>query len=334
LPPTKRSSLPDARNIYSLNTFPSQVPLTANGSNPYTGQVFLMTNNHNKKGSSYSTSFIIQKEGNQLSVNASYTFGKSMILFEPSFNNTIFGSQWRGTETVNGKNFTPLSTSDVELRHRIVANTIKKFSYAKKRLSTTVSVFYSGQSGSPYSYVYSGSMINDNGSSNNMQNNFDLIYIPTVSDLAIMTFVGTTAYTPQQQKQFLNSFIEKDRYLRKHRGEFAERNGARLPFTNIIDLRIQQDFKINIKKKETGFTVTFDVFNFTNMLNKNWGRTYFMAGDNYPLIRFAGYANTATLTPQYQFTPLNGAPYSIQSSTLPGNSARWISQLGFRINFN
>jgi hypothetical protein len=59
-----------------------------------------------------------------------------------------------------------------------------------------------------------------------------------------------------------------------------------------------------------------------------------MAGDNFPLIQFAGYANTATLTPQYRFIPFSGTPYSIQSSTLPGNSARWISQLGFRLNFN
>ena len=31
-----------------------------------------------------------------------------------------------------------------------------------------------------------------------------------------------------------------------------------------------------------------------------------MNTDNFPLIEFAGYANTATLTPQYKFTPLKG----------------------------
>ncbi len=173
-------------------------------------------------------------------------------------------------------------------------------------------------------------MINDNGN----RANFDLIYIPTVADLSTMTFIGTAEYSAQQQKDFLDDFIQHNKYLRERRGEFAERNGARLPFTHIVDLRVQQDFKIRIKKKETSFSITYDVFNFTNMLNKNWGRTYYMNNDNFPIIEFAGYANTATLTPQYKFTPLKGTPYSIQSSTLPGNSARWLSQLGFRINFN
>ncbi len=339
LPPTKQSSAPDTRNIYSLNTLPDPIPLTFNGKNPYTGNIFLMSNNDGKKGSSYSITVITDKQLlNNFYLNASYTYGKSRVLFEPSQNNTIFSNQWQGIETSNGKNFTGLSISDVDLRHRITANLTKKINYAKNQLSTTLTLFYNGQSGSPYSYVYSGSLINDNGSSSIRANNFDLIYIPSIADLSAMTFmpnvIGTVTYSAQQQKDLLNNFIENDKYLSKHRGEFAERNGARLPFTHIMDVRLQQDFKIKLKQKETSFSVTLDIFNFTNMLNKNWGRIYFADRDNFPLITLAGFANTATFTPQYQFKPFNGTPYSIQSSTLPGNSARWISQLGFRINFN
>ncbi len=336
LPPTKISSLPDARNIYSLKMRPDPIPLTANGGNTYSGQIFLMSNNHEQKGSAYSISMIIEKTiGKNFSINTSYTYGRSTVLFEPSLNTTIYSDQWRTTETVNGKNFTPLSISDVDLRHRIAAYLAKKFSYAKNKMATAITLFYNGQAGSPYSYVYTGSMITDN--INNKSERFDLIYIPTVAQLNEMTFVrnpDAPTISVQQQKDFLNDYIQKDKYLRKHRGEFAERNGARLPFTHIVDLRVQQDFKIKINKKETGFSIMYDVFNFTNMINKNWGRTYFMASDNFQLITFAGYANTATLTPQYQFTPLKGTPYSIQSSTLPGNSARWISQLGIKINLN
>ena len=332
LPPKNKSSLPDSRNIYSVNTLPPRIPLRPNGTNSYT-EIYLLSNNHSQRGFSYSLSFIVDKQIKNFSFNSSYTYGRSDVLFEITGTNTPIGEQWRQTETVNGKNFTTLSNSDNDIRHRITAYLIKKFSYSKNKLATCVTLFYNGQSGSPYSYVYLGSLVNDN----NFRSNFDLIYIPTIPELNAMTFVpdpqGTT-YSPQQQKDFLNDFIDHDKYLQKHRGEFAERNGARLPFTHIIDLRIQQDFKIKIKNKETGFSITLDVFNITNMLNKNWGRTYFMANDNFPLIRFAGYANTTALTPQYQFTPIKGTPYSIQSSTLPGNSARWISQLGFRINFN
>jgi len=235
-------------------------------------------------------------------------------------------------ETVNGRNYTGLSTSDNDLQHRITTWVSKKFNYAKNKLTTTVSLFYNGQSGIPYSYVYTKSMINDNGKGEI----FDLIYIPTTSDLTNMSFApitGSFSYTPQQQKDALNAFIESDKYLQKHRGEFAKRNGARLPFTHMIDLRLQQDFIIKIKGKSMGLAVTYDVFNFLNMLNKNWGQIYFLQNDSYALITFAGYASTTpVLVPQYQFKPFSGKPYSLQTSTIPGNSARWISQLGLKID--
>jgi len=330
LPPARKSELPDSRNIYSTNSAPSSVV------NSY-GTVYLLTNNHDKKGSSYSISFIIQRQANNFSFNSSYTYGRSSILFELTGTTTPIRSQWRNMETVNGRNYTGLSTSDNDLQHRITTWVSKKFNYAKNKLTTTVSIFYNGQSGIPYSYVYTNSMVNDNGKGEI----FDLIYIPTTNDLATMNFApiyiqGTTQveYTPQQQKDFLNGFIESDKYLRKHRGEFAKRNGARLPFTNTIDLRLQQDFTIKAGKKNVGITVTYDVFNFLNMLNKNWGRIYFLPSDSYStLITFVPFAPaTPVLVPQYQSKPFSGKPYSLQTSTIPGNSARWISQLGLKIN--
>ncbi len=333
LPPVGKTAFPDTRNIYSLNSVPNKIPLRSNGINPYT-QLFLLTNNHEKKGASYSLSFIVDKQVNNFSFNSSYTYGRSNVLFEITGGNTPIRNQWETIETVNGKNFVTPSISDNDMQHRIAAFISKKINYSKNKAATSITLFYNGQSGSPYSYVYNGSVINDNGN----RESYDLIYIPTVNDLAAMNFIPNTVaqvtYSPQQQKDLLNNFIDNDKYLKKHRGDFAERNGARQPFTHIIDLRLQQDFKIKIKDKAVGFSISYDVFNFTNMLNKNWGRIYFITNDNFPLIRFAGYANTATLTPQYQFTPFSGKPYSLQSSTLPGNSARWISQLGIKINLN
>jgi hypothetical protein len=105
-----------------------------------------------------------------------------------------------------------------------------------------------------------------------------------------------------------------------------------LPFSHVVDLRIQQDFIIRSKKKTAVINIIYDVFNFTNLLNKKWGRIYFMSFENYALIRFVGFSDPATLAPQFQFTPLTGTPWSINSSTAPGSSARWISQLGVRVN--
>jgi hypothetical protein len=239
-------------------------------------------------------------------------------------------------ETVNGRNFVDLSVSDNELQHRLSAWVSKTFNYAKGKTATTISLFYNGQSGIPYSYVYRRSMINDNGKDGE---NFDLMYIPTENDLASMAFIdiaqgNQVVYTSQQQKDFLDSFIESDKYLKDHRGEFAKRNGARLPFTHIVDLRLQQDIKMKIKGKKISFAIIYDVSNFTNMLNKNWGHMYFLTNDSYPLIRCSDYKDPTTLTPQYQCQPFSGKPWSLQTSTQPGNSARWISQLGLKINLN
>jgi len=325
-PPPRKSELPDSRNIYSTSSKPSRIV------NDY-GTVYLLTNNHNKKGHSYSISAIIQKQAKDYSFSGSYTYGRSSVLFEMTGAQTPVRSQWRNMETVNGRNYTSLSTSDNDLRHRVTAWVSKRFNYAKNRTFTTVSLFYNGQSGTPYSYAYAKSMINDNGQTGE---NFDLIYIPTKDDLASMIFTEIVNSTPQEQKDFLDSFIESDKYLRKHRGEFAKRNGARLPFTNTIDLRVQQDFTIKTGKKTVGIAITYDVFNFLNMLNKDWGRIYFLSNDSYStLITFDKFASTTpVVVPQYVAKPFSGKPYSLQTSTIPGNSARWISQLGIKINVN
>ncbi len=331
LPPSQQSTPPDSRWIYPTNAGSERIPLRPNGTNPYT-RIFLISNNQNRKGYSYSFSLILDKAlTRNLYLTAAYSYGHSVALFEPYATAGPLEDQWVQSETVNGKNFTSLSLSDMDPGHRVYGSFYKKFDYWKHTTSTAVSLFYNGQSGQPYSYVYANSLVNDAGPSD-----FDLIYIPTREELNHMFFVPNTVdgitYTGKQQKQLLDAFIEADRYLNKHRGQFAKRNGARLPFTHTVDLRIQQDFKTKLNKKETIISVIYDIFNFTNLLNKNWGRTYSLSFDNYALITFAGFAPN-TLTPQYQFKPINGKVYSMQSSTAPGNSARWISQLGIRVSF-
>jgi len=302
------------------------------GGNPYTS-VILLSNNGKQKGFSYNLAAIINKIINdRLDITSSYSYGNATALFEPTGTSSGNAGQWGAMETAQGRNNTVRSVSDFAPGHIIKAWVTRKFVCSKKKASTFFTLFYTGQSGSPFSYVYGGSIANDNG----RNSNYDLIYIPTTIELDNMIFLPNTVnnitYTPQDQKIALNNFIETDKYLRKHRGQFAKRNGARLPFSQVVDLRLQQNFIIKSKKKTIDVSIIYDVFNFTNLLNKNWGRIYFMSADNFALIRFAGFSNTTTLTPQYQFTPFTGKPWSINPSTAPGNSARWISQLGIRIN--
>lgn len=331
LPPTLSSVGPGARTVYSFSGSPAKPSFGLGNKNPYT-DIFLLYNNPDKKGFSYNFTASIDKAfKNGFAFNASYTYGNSQVTNDGTSSQN--SSQWRFMETVNGRNFLPLSTSDFDLGSRIYAYASKKFTYAKKFMATTITLVYNGQSGSPYSFVYTGSPVGDRS---RFESN-DLIYIPTAGELQSQTFLsnrtGGVTYTPQQQKDLLEQYIQNDRYLSKHRGEFSERNGPRLPFTQIIDLKLTQDFNLKLSKRTYQLQLTYDVYNFSNMLNRKWGKTYFLGFDSYRLIQFAGFVSATNLTPQYRFSPQTGTPYGLSTSTSPSLSARWISQLGLRLNF-
>jgi hypothetical protein len=331
MPPTMKSAGPGARNVYSFSRNPTLIPLRSNGKNPYTG-IYLLYNNPDKKGYSYNFTVSIDKAFRKgWAFNANYVYGNSVVNNETTSSQN--NSQWNTMETVNGRNFVVRSTSDFDLGHRISAYVSKKFSYANNKLATTVSLVYNGQQGAPFSYIYSNSMIGDNGPSAFG----DLIYIPTAAEVQSMTFLSNTTggvtYTADQQKQMLESYIQGNKYLSKNRGQFSERNADRLPFTHVLDLQLQQDFNLKVGSKTYTVQLTYNVSNFTNMLNRNWGRTYFLNFDQYSLIQFAGYKSATDLTPQYRFSPQKGDPWGLSTSSIPGLSARWISQIGLRVNF-
>ena len=334
IPPSLKSNAPGARTVYTSTGTPNRIPMRAGGINPYSGgEIFLLSNSPEglDKGFAYNFSLIIDKRfKNGFSGTLSYTYGSSTVINEGTSSQN--NSQWRFMETVNGRNFITRSTSDFDLGHRIYGYVSKKFSYLKDRLATTVSLVLNSQQGQPFSYVYNASMVGDrarNGETN------DLIYIPTSSELQGMTFLTNTvngvAYSAAEQKTLLENYIQNNKYLNKHRGQFAERNGDRLPWQTLLDLKIQQDFNIKLSGKRYTFQISYDVYNFTNMISKKWGQTWFLSNDQYSLIQFAGYSSSTDLTPQYRFSPQTGKPWGLSTSNSPGLSARWISQLGIRV---
>jgi hypothetical protein len=322
---------PDNRYIYDLKRigYPAYPGITA-GSNPYTG-IFLLENQryYGRSGYAYNFTASIDKSWTDgFSFNAFYTYGSSFVTHEPTSSQN--NSQWRYMETVNGRNDVQRSRSDFDLGHRVSAFVAKKFTYAKGALASTFSLVYNGQSGNPFSYVYATGPVRDQGTGESN----DLIFIPTADQIKAMTFVTNSSYplSADAQKAALESYIAQDNYLSKNRGKYAERNGGRLPFTNIIDVKFVQDFNVKLNNKKYQFQLTYDVFNFTNMLNRNWGRTYFMSNDQFSIIKYQG--ATGSTTPSYSFSPVkNDTPWGISSSTSPSYSARWVSQLGLRFKF-
>jgi hypothetical protein len=319
----------------TTSSFASTIPLRATGvRNPY-NDILVLQNSDAKKGYSYTLTFTVDRAWkNGFAFNANYAYGNSQVINEGT--SSVNTSQYRFMESVNGQNNLDRTTSDFDAAHRITAYIAKKFTYANKHLSTTISMTYQGQSGSPFSYVYRNSLVKGY---NRTEGN-DLIFIPTTAQLQTMIFdpntVGGVVYSAQQQRDLFDAYISGNKYLSKNRGQYAARNGDRLPFSNLLNLKIQQDFNVKLAGRNYGVQLSYDVFNFANMLDHNAGKQYFLSNDQYQLVTFNGFVSSSNLTPKYQFNPQtanDGKPYGLSTSSQPDYSARWISSITARINF-
>jgi hypothetical protein len=81
---------------------------------------------------------------------------------------------------------------------------------------------------------------------------------------------GGRTYTAAQQAQAWEAYISADKYLSKHRGQYAERGAVFLPMVNRMDLSIGQEVFASLAGRHA-FQVRLDIQNFGNLLNKNWG---------------------------------------------------------------
>jgi len=283
------------------------------------------------KGYSYNITLQLQKENFYgFSAMAAYTYGHTMSMNDGVSSQN--SSQWR-VPNVRGKNDIDLAISDFDLGSRVLAFLTYKIEYAK-HMATTVGLYYNGQSGPRYSYGYADGSTKYLGEDNQ---SLELMYVPVdQDDIHLVDLVdkdGNVTLSAEQQWTDLNNFIENDEYLSTRRGEYAERNSSRAPFSNVVDLHLAQDFYINVNGKRNTLQLTFDVFNLTNMLNKDWGRIYYVSGyyGNYPLVKFEGFDEDGT-TPKYSFTKPKGDIWSIDDAGLI--SSRWQAQIGIRYIFN
>ncbi|PXY40296.1 TonB-dependent receptor [Flavobacterium cheongpyeongense] len=281
------------------------------------------------EGKAYNLAFTLTKnfksdfiDGN---ISGTYSYGKSTTIMDATSSQN--SSQWNNTESVNGANYLGLSRSDFDPGQRIVANgnaTFKWNKFTKSRLG----VFYEGAQGTPFSYVYndSGRLLQDTFS------NSALIYVP--ANQSEINLVSTTAnpMTPQAQWEALSAFIEGNEYLRGRKGNYAERNGDRLKTSHIVDLKFAQEFTITVGKKKHTIELTADIFNFTNLLNKDWGKRYFTNVDQVQLLTQVGFLPNSN-TPTFNYNPATAKTID-QADDVGLNSSRWQMQTGIRYTFN
>ena len=172
------------------------------------------------------------------------------------------------------------TTSYFEQRHRIVAQGTYSFP-----TRTDLTLIYFGESGGHYDYSTNADLNGDGFNQN------DPLYVPrNALDPTEMVFqsqtYGGVTYTPSQQADAFQRFIESTPCLRDHRGSLAPRMGCSNPWTHRLNVSARQTLPTMWGQN---LSLQMDVFNFLNLLNKEWGQQAFGGGLNpYLLLDYRG----------------------------------------------
>lgn len=208
----------------------------------------------------------------------SYTYSRVRDVQSPIRAAVPAMQNWSSGRAVSGRHddMAPgVSLNDVP--HRVVV----AMTYAApwQRWATDFSMYYIGESGSPFTYVAGGlnrrGDLNADGAVGN-----DPIYVPlSAFDPAEILFSGTSgvsgadtsaAATAQriadQQKTF-DQLIAATPCLRRQRGRILERNSCREPWANTSILSVRQRLPV----RHRALTAQLDVFNVFNLVRRDWG---------------------------------------------------------------
>ena len=321
---------------------PTQTPVYIGGKyNGAYSNVYFLTNT--SEGYRYNLTAQLSKITNNINMgkhklnmnwSAAYTYGMSKDV-----TNGIRNS-WESSYNVNPAivpSNSTLAYSNFDLRHRIVATWGGNLAWNQNNI-TSLSFFYAGTSGSPYSLVYQSAPF---GSGTNAA----LPYIPkNQADANLIDKKdagGNVIYSATQQWVDLSSLIEGDSYLKTRKGQYAERNGLRTPWNQDLDLKIMHEFKLSKTNKSQSLQISFDIFNVLNLLNNNWGHVNYVTNLNNYTVNFLQFVKDASgkspgvpstgYTPTFNYvrpTGINNHYYTLD----PLNS-RWQGQFGIKYNF-
>ncbi len=286
-------------------------------SNPcqYTNAILL---SNTGKGSTDNFTLSLQKPWrDDWSASIAYTYGDaeevspgtSSVAFSNYLNRAIFNPN---EETAN--------TSNYEIKERFVGTFAKRFNFFTNA-PTTVSFFYEGRDGRPFSYGFLGDA-NGEGVFGN-----DLFIIPDLDNVVFSS--GSSA----EDIAAFRDFILNDDYLSSHQGETATRNALTSPWVHQIDMRLSQDIPFFFDSKVELF---LDVENLGNLIDDEWGHI-----DQAAFPYNIGVATFAGVNPNGQVVyDVSNYVNSAGITNLPRlarqdreGQSRWAVQLGVRLEF-
>ncbi len=285
--------------------------------NPKFTDVILLTNT--SKGYQYTLSVQFQKSFNKNSwANFSYAYGQAKDV------NSGTSSQASSNFVYNNirydANDPELTWSNYDVRHRIGAAVSYTFNFLKDA-PTSIGLFYGARSGRPYSTTYNYYDANGDRATGN-----DLVYVPASLNEVIMVDSNGIVLADQNAAwNSLNDYIAGDPALAAARGTIIQRNASRDPWYHGLDARLAQDIPIP-GLKDHRLQVTLDIVNVLNLLNNEWGKSWYVSNQNDTPWTLKG-IDAATGRQKVNFSTRDRFVLSQLGS-------RWQMQLGLRYSFN
>jgi hypothetical protein len=237
------------------NPVPSRRPIP--GTARFLGDVINLSNGQTRDYAWSWTAQLQKRFTDKFEGSFSYTNGRSYNVWDltssVAFSNWSFGRDYSGRQDAQD-----LYPSKFDVPHRFVAAGSYSFP-----THTDVSFTFYAESGVPYDYDYGSDMNGDNSTAN------DLIYVPKdAHDPNEILFSQNGNLTPAMQQDSLEAFISSHGCLRDQRGKIMLRNSCRTPWTKIMNVSARQSLPT---LHGHDMMLQLDVFNFFNLLNKNWG---------------------------------------------------------------
>lgn len=291
-------------------------------------QVILVTNGATNY--SYSIGFELQRNlSERLLLRTGYSFSRSgdtqSLLSASAIENLALNP------SLAGPNATQLAPSDFDRPHKVTASAtaLLPLSWGGGELT----LYYAGQSGKPYTYVYLNDVNGDGypglGAALNGTN--DPVHFPFSSD---------SGHTELATRFLIEDLAALEPCVKDFQGTTLPRNHCRAPWAGRLDLRMQQPLRV------AGLAVELsgDLVNVLNLLNRQWGHQYEVR-PLVPVLMMTGRSAGGLNGPQ----PQDAAEVSYVGPTrhIPGlrrpaaskphiatfPASQWQAQLGVRLQF-
>lgn len=231
------------------------------------------------------------------------------LSFSYTWNNTKDNTSYNGN-VANTSTFRPIKSdprdlSEMDYSDNQFSNKIVLYGSTPTWKGFSFSGRFTGSGGTRYSLTVDSDINGDFVGGPGTDNDLAFVFDPNNPN--------TPAAVKASMEKVLNNPDNRAKdYIKKSIGKIANRNGGSNPFSGTFDVRLAKSFHTF---KTQQLTITADVFNFANLLNKNKGVNYNLGQQT--LYTVTGF-NQATKQYNYRVnenvgvTTANGTPYQIQ----------------------